>query len=391
MAGRDLTTCHRDGGRETQRIVFVLPDLSGGGAARVASILCGEWVKAGHEVHLVTYEEPGAASVYPLDSRIVRHQIGASVSPRGLAGFVANNTRRVTRLRRTLREVRPTAIIAFLAEANMSAVLAGFGLGIPVLISERNHPGHHTMSRINAFLRRCIYPRASRLCVQTQDIRDWFRVNLGIEAGVVPNPVSQPENPAPRGAAVKKPGERAVAISLGRLEPQKGYDDLIGAFASIASEVPEWDVVIHGEGGQRATLERQIEKLGMEGRIFLPGATKTPIAALRMADLYLHPARYEGFPNAVLEALSCGLCIVATDCPGGTGEILQGNAYGILVPGGDAGALAGAMRRAMQDETLRARYAAEAANGVRIYAPDKIAARWMDEIEKCTQGTHRRQ
>ena len=372
---------------EKHRLVFVLPNFSGGGAARVASILCGEWVRAGHEVHVVTFEEPGTASIYPLDGDIVRHQIGASVSPKGPAGFIVNNTRRVARLRRIFWRLQPTAVVAFLAEANMSAVLAAAGLGVPVLISERNHPGHHAASRINAFLRRHIYPRAARLYVQTEDIGGWFRDNLGMEASVIPNPVSLPRDQAPPVAAVRKPGDRAVAVSLGRLDPQKGYDDLIEAFAMIAPDVPEWDIVIHGEGGQRATLERQIEKLGLEGRVFLPGATGAPMEALRAADLYLHPARYEGFPNAVLEALSCGLCVVATDCPGGTGEILQGDTYGILVPLGSTAALAEAVRGAMQDEALRSRYAAAAGDAVRIYAPDMIAARWIDEIEKCASGT----
>lgn len=368
------------------QLVFVLPNLSGGGAARVASILCGEWVKVGYDVHLVTFEEPGTASAYPLDRRVVRHQIGASVSPKGLVGFIANNARRVARLRRILHRLQPTAVVSFLTEANMGAVLATAGLGIPVLISERNHPGHHATSRINAFLRRLIYPRAARLCVQTEDIRDWFRSNLGMEAIVVPNPVSFP-NHSPRTARDKPLSERSVSVALGRLEPQKGYDELIEAFAMIAPDVPKWDLVIHGEGESRMALERRIKELGLERRIFLPGTTKTPMNALLAADLYVHPARYEGFPNAVLEALVCGLCVVATDCPGGTGEILQGSRYGILVPLGNTHDLAVAMRGAMQDEALRSRYAEAAADAVRIYAPDMIAARWIEEIEKYASGT----
>lgn len=374
---------------DRHRLVFVLPNLSGGGAARVASILCGEWIKVGHEVHLVTYEEPGAPSAYPLDERVVRHQIGASVSPRGLPGFAGNNARRVFRLRRTLRRLKPTAIVAFLVEANMGAILAGRGLGVPIIISERNHPGHHSTSRINAFLRRRLYPLATRLCVQTNDIRDWFRANLGIEASVIPNPVPPPEGRACDGGIAAGQGVRLRAVSLGRLDAQKGYDNLIAAFATIASQVPQWDVVIHGEGGQRAGLERQIEQLGLEGRIFLPGASREPMRVLRAADLYLHPARYEGFPNAVLEALSCGLCVVATDCPGGSGEILQGGRYGLLVPAGDTEAFAGAMRRAMQDGALRAHYQAEAGEAVRIYAPDAIAARWIEEIDGYASGKDR--
>ncbi|MER2536751.1 MAG: glycosyltransferase family 4 protein [Rhizobiaceae bacterium] len=364
----------------SQTLAFVLPNVFGGGAAKVAAILCGEWVDAGHRVHLITYEDPGQVPVYPLDSRIIRHQIGLGVSPRNLLGFVGNNVRRVSRLRRTLRRIQPDAVVAFLPEANMAAVFAGLGLGFPVLISERNHPEHHKASRINAFLRRRLYPLATRLCVQTQDIRDWFRTNLGQEASVIPNPVRMPD----QGVAVAhRPQGRRQAISLGRLDPQKGFDRLIDAFAAIVADVPEWDIVIYGEGSERANLEAQIERLGLAGRIALPGSTQATFEALQASELYLHPARYEGFPNAVLEALSTGLCVVATDCPGATGEILQHGKHGMLVPAEDTQSLADAMRYAMNDQALRSAYSAKAREAVNAYASASIAALWLDEIEGC--------
>jgi glycosyltransferase involved in cell wall biosynthesis len=359
------------------RIAFVLPDVSGGGAARVACILCEEWVKAGHEVHLITYEEPGTAPVYPLDRRVVQHQIGLSVSPRGLFGFASNNARRIWRVRKVLRHIRPDAVIAFLAEANMAAVLGGWGLGAPVLISERNHPAYYEVSSLNGLLRRWIYPLATRLCVQTEDIRDWFWCNLHIESSVIANPVSMPSEEDLRRAAGMPASGRRRALSLGRLEPQKGYDMLVEAFALIANQVPEWDVVIRGEGGERAALERQIAQAGLERRILLPGVTASPMQELLAVDLYLHPARFEGFPNAVLEALAAGLCVVATDCPGATGEILWGGENGILVPPDEVEALALSMRRAMQDEDCRAHYADRARAAVSIYAPEAIAAKWI--------------
>lgn len=362
------------------RLAFVLPNVSGGGAARVAAILCGEWAKAGHEVHLVTYEEPGTIPFYPLNERIVRHQIGLSVSPKGVLGFISNNARRVLRLRRTLRRIRPAAVIAFLSEANITAVLASRGLGVPVLISERTHPGHAKLSALRSAARRFTYPQATRLCVQTEEVRDWYFRNLGVETSVIPNPVSRPEVDEEEQGTART--DRRRVVSLGRLHPVKGFDRLIDAFAKIAPEAPDWDLVIHGEGEERAALEQQIARLGLQDRIFLPGATRTPMTALRTSHLYVHSALYEGFPNAVLEALAAGLCVVATECPGGTGEILQGGNHGILVPVGDTEALAAAMLRTMRDDALRASFAARAYDAARVFAPDAIAARWLQEIER---------
>lgn len=370
-----------------QRIAFVLPNISGGGAARVAAILCGEWIKVGHEVHLVTYEEPGAVAVYPLDRRIIRHQIGLSVSPSGLGGFVINNARRVFRLRRTLRLIQPTAVVAFLAETSMCAIVAGRGLRIPVLISERTHPAHHMTSRIKMALRHRLYPLATRLCVQTQDIEAWFKTHIGIDASVIPNPVYFPNNES-FGAERRSRSSRRRAVSLGRLEPVKGHDVLIDAFAMIATEVPEWDIVIYGEGPCRKALEDQIGRLGLDQRVILAGTTRAPQEVLSASDLYVHPALYEGFPNAVLEALAAGLCVVATDCAGATSDILKNGKYGFLVPSSrDARALADAMRRTMQDEILRLQYATKARDAVRIYEPATIAACWINEIKKYHHNT----
>ena len=359
----------------------MLPNVSGGGAARVASILCNEWVCSGYEIHFITFETPGTDPIYPLHSDIVRHQLGLSISPRGILGFIENNVRRVFRLRATLKKLQPAAVIAFLAEANVTSVLAARSLGIPVLISERNHPAHHQTSGRSAIVRRIIYPFATRLCVQTEDIRAWFQDNLGIEATVIPNPVQCADDyGAEFDVRCRRISDRKIAVSLGRLEPQKGFDILIEAFASIASKVPDWDIVIHGEGSARACLESQIESFGLSGRIFLPGATLTPMQKLSSADLYVHPARYEGFPNALLEALSAGLCVVATDSPGASAEILQGGRYGMLVPIADPVALSAAMLQLMQDENARAAFAAKSREAVRSLSPAEIAARWLSEV-----------
>lgn len=366
-------------------IAFVLPNLSGGGAARVATILCSEWVAMGLGVHLITFEHPGAPSAYPLHPNIVRHQMGLSVSPKGGVGFVQNNLRRVMRLRSLLKELRPSAAISFLFEANVGLVLAGTGLGIPVLIGERNHPAQHRVSRARGVIRRHVYPLATRLCVQTEEIADWFKANLGIGAAVIPNPVNQPEITGPR----VESHVRRVAVSLGRLESQKGHDRLIEAFARIAGRARDWDLVVYGEGSLRSDLERQVSSYDLDGRVRLPGETREPLHILQTSDLYVHSARYEGFPNAILEAMSAGLCIIAIDSPGATRQLLSDGAAGILVDTNDVEALAAAMLGAMSDADLRLSFASKAREASRKFAPNAIAAQWLSEVERARRTSHR--
>jgi len=370
-----------------QSIAFVLPNLSGGGAARVATILCSEWVAMGLDVHLITYEHPGAPSAYPLHPNIVRHQLGLSVSPKGVVGFVQNNLRRVVRLRSLLKRLSPSAAISFLFEANVGLVLASRGLAVPTLIGERNHPAQHRISRAKGVIRRQVYPLATRLCVQTDDIAAWFEKNLGIGAAVIPNPVGQPGISGTR----VEPHVRRVVVSLGRLESQKGHDRLIEAFAKIAGQARDWDLVIYGEGSLRDDLEKRISSHDLDGRVSLPGETKDPLHVLQASDLYVHSARYEGFSNAVLEAMAAGLCVVATDSPGGTRQVLDNGAAGILVDNDDVGALARVMLEAMNDTDLRLSFASKAREASRKYAPHAIAARWLAEVERAmtTSSRHR--
>lgn len=372
--------------KEVRCIAFVVPDLSGGGAARVASILCNQWQQIGVEVHLTTFEASGTPGVYPVANGVARHQVGLSASPPTAAGFTLNNLKRVHVLRRVLRRVRPDCVVSFLLNANVSAVAAARSVGLPIIISERNHPAHDRISGPKEVLRRHVYPRASRLVVQTEDIRNWYQGQLGIDATVIPNPVEPGRATTRQTERMLRSGDRRRIISLGRLEPQKGYDRLIDAFAQIASKAPDWDLTIFGEGGERKKLERLIDRQRLGDRIFLPGTTREPQRELASSDLYVHPARYEGYPNAVIEALASGLCVVATDAPGATGEILQGGAKGILVADAGPEAIANGLMRVIDDDALRDSFARGAREAVAHLDPGTIAAMWLAEIENVTRG-----
>lgn len=365
------------------RIVFVIPNMSGGGAARVASILCCEWAAMGREVHLVTFEEPGARSQYPLDPRIERHQIGLSTSGTGIVAFATTNLRRLLKVRLLLRSIAPEVAVAFLLEANSTTALAGLGLQVRVFISERNHPGHDRISALRARIRAISYRRATRVVVQTSDIASWFCENLDLVPVVIPNPVLLP---CASTIARKANNGRRMIVSLGRLEPQKGYDLLIEAFASIASQIPDWDLTIYGEGGERTRLEQAVAAHRLEGRIFLPGATSEPGAALSGADLYVQPSRYEGYPNALIEALAAGLCTVATDCPGASRELLGGGEYGVLTANENAAALAQALLSLAGDEARRKAFGTVAAVSIKRLASPDIARQWLSLFDGKTRA-----
>jgi glycosyltransferase involved in cell wall biosynthesis len=169
-----------------------------------------------------------------------------------------------------------------------------------------------------------------------------------------------------------------VIIAIGRLTAQKGFDILIEAFARVAGKHPDWRLVIYGEGRDRTELETLRDALSLQGRVELPGITRNIEIAFAEAGLFVLPSRFEGYPNALLEALAAGLPAIATSGPGGASEILEDGKYGLQVAPGDVIAMASALDRMMSDPKLRAAYGANARNAVAELNVERIGRQWLD-------------
>ena len=176
---------------------------------------------------------------------------------------------------------------------------------------------------------------------------------------VIPNAVEAPPNAASiaaRATTSSDPSRPRWIVAMGRLARQKGFDLLIDAFSRIAGRHPQWSVKILGEGPARASLKKLIAEKGLAGRVVLAGWEPDPVFVLRQSDLFVLSSRFEGFPNALLEAMACGLPSISFDCPSGPAEIIRDTIDGLLVAGGGCrAALAKTMDRVLGDELLRQR------------------------------------
>lgn len=167
------------------------------------------------------------------------------------------------------------------------------------------------------------------------------------------------------------PGQPPVILGLGGLRTQKGFDTLLAAFARLRAE-RACRLMILGEGRLRGELSDQAAKLGVADDFALPGFDPNPYRYLARAALFVLSSRWEGSPNALTEALAIGTPLVATDCPSGPREILQGGAVAPLVPVDDVTALAAAMARVLDEPgepAMRRTAAAE-------YTVESCAARY---------------
>lgn len=201
--------------------------------------------------------------------------------------------------------------------------------------------------------------------------------------------------------------EGPIVVTMGRLHEQKGHWHLIRAMAEVIKTVSDAKLMILGEGAYMDRLKALARELGIEENVYLPGYVVNPHGLVRKSDLFVLTSHYEGMPNAMLEAMACGLPVVSSDCTSGPREILAPDTdteavahdmetaeYGILTPplGKEwigAGeplnkaeqALAEAIRLMLTDEKTRTHYTEKAAERAKDFAPENIAAQWHDLLE----------
>lgn len=362
------------------KVGFFIWALKPAGAERVLSILANAWAARGWEVVVFTMDAPDATSFYPLAPSVELHHLNLLQSSGGsVMSALANNLKRIRSLRSVLLEARPDVVISFIDKTNIVALLASLGLGLPVIISERTDPSRRSIGRLWNALRTLTYPLADGIVFQSQAVADWFSPRINRRSMVIPNPVPTPP-PAPE-ALPKAPGSPRV-VTMGRLVPVKGFDVLIDAFAEIQSQVPEWGLEMWGAGPELEPLQQRARDLGVSERVWFRGVTERPFEALRQGDLFVMSSHAEGFPNALVEAMACGLPVISTRFGGAVEDIIQHGSNGILVPSGDRSALAEAMLKLMLDPAARAHLGQEATQVVQRFSTERVLALWDESIRR---------
>ncbi len=264
-------------------------------------------------------------------------------------------------LARYLRDAKPEALLAAKDRAIRAAVLARWlaasrvrivgRLGTNLSAALEGRSGLARWLRVAPM--RLFYPPVERVvCVSEGVLEDTAQLT-GLpreRLQVIRNPVVTPRLGELAAQPVEHPwfADRSVPLILGagRLTEQKDFPTLVRAFAKLRRERPA-RLVILGDGRHRGRLEALAAELGVAADVALPGFTPNPYAWMARADLFVLSSAWEGSPNVLTEALALGTPSVATDCPSGPREVLDGGRYGPLVPVGDADALGEAMLRTL--------------------------------------------
>ena len=334
----------------TASIAIVIESFGGGGAQHVASTLANHWVAYGKTVTAITFSKP-ESDVFALDPRVRRMSVkGAGVSSNPLSGLFTN-VARIRDLRRAIRASGADTVLSFVGSMNVLAILAAFGLGKRVIISERNDPTRQSLGSLWDTLRRLFYRRADLVVANSRTAIETMKSYVPAERLLwLPNPLRRAGETS-QALAARKP----FFLAAGRLNVQKAYDILLKAFAEVACGRGDVELVVLGSGPLRQALETQAEELGISNRVIFMGHVDDPFPFYRAAIAFVHPARFEGLPNGVLEAMSEGLPPIISDAQEGLRGIVHDEQSGLVVPVGVVDALSGAMNKLMNEPELRSR------------------------------------
>jgi glycosyltransferase involved in cell wall biosynthesis len=364
--------------RFSPRITLVIPSLSSGGAERVMSLMANYWAQKDWPVTMVTMA--GAETdFFPMSTRISRVSLRLEGPSSGAFSAGWRNIARVRALRSAIRSSHPDAVISFMEGMNVLTLLATRLTATPVIVAERTDPREHKIGAAWSVLRKGLYPRAAALVVQTHGVLAWAVERVGAEkAHVIPNPVAQVTSRLSNAVGVYP---QPFVLAMGRLTREKGFDLLLRAFEKTSQRYSDWSLVILGEGSERASLEQLAGELGIAARVHLPGRQTEPTTIMAQASLFVLSSRFEGFPNALLEAMACGLPVLSFDCRSGPGEIIRHGIDGILVPPGNVPALADAMQELMGHPERRGLLARRAAEATRRFDTETVMRMWENLLK----------
>ena len=358
------------------KLLIFIHSLSSGGAERVTTNLANYW--AGKEWDITIATLTGDESdFYQLHPRVKRIALNLDADSQGLLSAIKHNYQRVRALRKVLKQQQPDVALAMMTTANILLALAAKGLGIPAVGSERIHPPMLPLGTVWEWLRQHIYGQLDMLVALTKESAVWLKANTKIQkVEIIPNTVNYPITPQPPVIKPKFVSNSFNLIAVGRLSYQKGFDRLIQAFSTLASRFPEWNLIILGEGDCRQILEQQIAELGLEQRVSMPGVVGNLGDWYTEADLYVMTSLFEGFPNALGEAMSYGLPVISVDCDTGPRDIIRHQVDGLLVPQNDHHALVETLKMLMGDKMLRQKYAERSVEIRERLSIENISSLW---------------
>lgn len=319
-----------------RKIVFVVPDMAGGGTEKVISLLANEYVKRGIPTAILSFA--GEQQAYPLRKEVELFSAGLPSHGNGMVRM-----QRLKKMREFFKQNPGCQIFSFSTIGTGFIVLSTLGMKRHMVVSERTDPQTCDHKPYRNFF----YRFADRIVCQTEDALKCFPKGIQKKGIVIGNPI---EKDLPD---VDLKNTKLKIVAAGRLEPVKNHRLLIEAFQEFSRNFPEYTLEIFGQGSMEKELKNLVAKENLEGKVIFRGFSKNLKDEVKDSRMFVLSSDYEGISNSMIEALAMGIPVIATDCPiGGCKTYISHGENGLLVPVRNKEALVEAMTQIAQDEQL---------------------------------------
>lgn len=356
-------------------IACMISSLIKGGSERVMCNLADYFVQQGNKVTLVTqYQREDEYPLNPKVKRILSQITEAEMGRNRISNFI----RRFQKLRNIWKTEKPDAILVFIGKNNFMALLTAWGLHIPVVVSVRADPNQEYPNRWMRFMARHLFKKAAGVILQTRECMEFFPRAVKRKSVILHNPVNEVffENPYE--------GEREhTIVTVGRIDENKNQALLLRAFALIAADYPDYQIILYGKGDQEENLKQLADNLGIADRVIFAGNVSDVADKIKKAGVFVLTSNTEGMPNALIEAMALGLPVIATDCPcGGPRDLIEDGVNGILTPVGDVDKMKENLQHILNDLQNALHMGQTARESTAIYREKIVYCEWMEYLLK---------
>jgi len=368
------------------KLIYIAPMLNPvGGLERTLTDKANYLVAKGHEVMFLTYKQGNEKVFYNLDDRVQQCDIDCHLFTIYRLPFYARFKKYFSlrrqfreRMRKVLDIFRPDVIVITIpnTEDFISDMMA-VADNVRVVIECHLASAYHNVGKPSTekLLTRLFPPikaikKADLLITLTERDANYWRQHHIPNVLVIPNPLTYYDD---QSRTIEKEDNRIIAV--GRLFEQKRFDRLIDAFSLIAAKYPTWNLKIFGEGPLGDKLQSQIQQLGLVERISIDTPTKEILMEYKRSQFFVLSSDFEGFGLVIIEAMSCGIPVVSTDCPCGPSEIIQDGVTGLLSKL-DAKDLADKMEWMITHDEERSAIGTKARQAAARYRKETIMPEW---------------
>lgn len=358
-----------------ETIAITIESMRGGGTQKVVNRLIEGLLSHGIGVHLITILGSDT-DFFEVPAKATRHVLWSSGPSSSLLSAIYGNLRRLIEMRRAVSESGCTCLISLISTHNIIAVLSCIGLDVKVIISERNDPRYQRIGFVWTLLRRLVYPRAAFVTANSPQAISYLEsIVPKNRLRFIPNPVET------FGNSSKPVCSSPFFLAVGRLNQQKAFDILIKAYASARLQAALPPLLIVGKGPEEIALKKQIARHGLKDDVTLVGEVVNVGDYYKQSIALIHPARFEGMPNVVLEAMGTGTPVVVTSSQSGILDLVCNENNGMIFKKDDVEQLAKIIVRLASDEVFRDSLGRQAQISITGRLNNDGVSAWLDIID----------